>query len=91
MMHASMPTPSTGSGPLGIAHQVLVEHDAEVTGALAHLVKSAAAVAQQIDQRHALGIEQLEGEPHPLGRVSILAKASAMSASRSSLRRRWPS
>ncbi len=58
-----------GPGPLGIAHQVLVEHDAEVAGALAHLVQSAAAVAQQVDQRHALGIEQLEGEPHALGRV----------------------
>ena len=58
-----------GPGPLGIPHQVLVEHDAEVAGALAHLVQGAAAVAQQVDQRHALGIEQLEGEPDPLGRV----------------------
>ena len=58
-----------GPGPLGIPHQVLVQHDAEVAGALAHLVQSAAAVAQQVDQRHALGIEQLEGEPDPLGRV----------------------
>ena len=80
-----------GPGPLGIPHPVLIQHDAEVPGTLAHLVQSAAAVAQQIDQRHALGIEQLEGEPHPLRRSSILAKASAMSASRSSLRRRCPS
>jgi hypothetical protein len=58
-----------GPGPLGIPYQVLVEHDAEVAGPLAHLVQRAAAVAQQIDQRHALGIEQLEGEPHPLGRI----------------------
>jgi hypothetical protein len=36
---------------------VLVENDAEIAGALAHLVKGAAAIAQQVDQRHALGIE----------------------------------
>ena len=48
---------------------MLIQHDAEVAGALPHLVQSAAAVAQQVDQRHALGIEQLEGEPDALGRV----------------------
>jgi hypothetical protein len=34
-----------------------------------HLVQSATAVAQQVDQRHAFGIEQLEGEPDALGRI----------------------
>ena len=58
-----------GTGALGIAHQVLVQNDPEVTGPLAHLLECAAAAAEQVDQRHALGIEQLEGEPHPLGRV----------------------
>ena len=58
-----------GPGPLGVAHQVLVQDDAEVTGPLAHLFERAAAAAEQVDQRHALGIEQLEREPHPLGRV----------------------
>ena len=58
-----------GPGPLRIAHQVLVEHDAEVTGALAHLVERIAAAAEQVDQRHPFGIEQLEGKPHPLGRI----------------------
>jgi hypothetical protein len=58
-----------GPGPLGIPHQVLVEHDAEVTSALAHLVHGTAAVAEQVDERQALGMEQLEGEPHPLGGV----------------------
>ena len=58
-----------GPGPLGIAHQVLVQHDAEVTRALAHLLERAAAAAEQVDQRHAFGIEQLEGKPHPLGRI----------------------
>ena len=48
---------------------MLVQDDAEVTGALAHLLERAAAAAEQVDQRHALGIEQLEGEPHPLGRI----------------------
>jgi 4'-phosphopantetheinyl transferase EntD len=48
---------------------VLVEHDAEVAGALAHLVQSTTAVAQEVDERHTLGIEQLEGEPHALGRI----------------------
>ena len=52
-------------GPLGIPHQVLVEHDAEVTGALTHLFQRAA--AQQVDERHTFGIEQLEREPNPLG------------------------
>jgi hypothetical protein len=55
-----------GPGPLGIPHQMLVEHDAEVAGALPHLVESTAAIAQQVDERHAVGIEQLEGEPYPL-------------------------
>ena len=36
-----------GPGPLGIPHPVLVEHDAEIAGALAHLVESAAAIARQ--------------------------------------------
>ena len=58
-----------GPGPLGVPHQVLVQHDAEVTSALAHLLQSTTAVAQQVDQRHALGIEQLEGEAYALGRV----------------------
>ena len=48
---------------------MLVQHDAEVTRPLAHLLERAAAVAQQVDQRHAFGIEQLEGEPNPLGRI----------------------
>jgi hypothetical protein len=48
---------------------VLVQHDAEVTGALAHLLQGPAAIAQQVDQRHAFGIEQLERKPHPLGRI----------------------
>ena len=48
---------------------MLVQHDAEVTRPLAHLLERAAAAAEQVDQRDALGIEQLEGEPHPLGRV----------------------
>ena len=58
-----------GAGPLGVAHQVLVQDDAEVTGPLAHLFERVAAAAEQVDERHALGIEQLEGEPHPLGRI----------------------
>ena len=48
---------------------MLVQHDAEVTGALAHLFERAAAAPEQVDQRHALGIEQLEGKPNPLGRI----------------------
>jgi hypothetical protein len=32
--------------PLGVAHQVLVEHDAEVTGTLAHLLERVAAAAE---------------------------------------------
>jgi hypothetical protein len=48
---------------------VLVQDDAEVTGPLAQLFQRAAAVAQQVDERDALGIEQLEGEAYPLGRV----------------------
>ena len=58
-----------GARTLGITHQVLVQDDAEVTGALAHLLERTAAVAQQVDERDAFGIEQLEGKPHPLGRV----------------------
>ena len=58
-----------GPGALGIAHQVLVQDDAEVASALAHLLQRAAAAAEQIDERDALGIEQLEGEPQPLGRI----------------------
>jgi hypothetical protein len=42
---------------------VLVQDDAEVTGPLAHLVERVAAAAEQVDQRHAFGIEQLEREP----------------------------
>ena len=34
-----------GPGPLGVPHEVLVEHDAEVAGALPHLVQGAAAGA----------------------------------------------
>jgi hypothetical protein len=63
-----------GPGPLGVPHQVLVQHDAEITSALAHLVKGAAAVAQQVDQRHAFGIEQLEGEPDALSRILDLGE-----------------
>ena len=48
---------------------MLVQDDAEVTGPLAHLLERAAAAAEQVDERHAFGIEQLEGKPHPLGRV----------------------
>jgi hypothetical protein len=45
---------------------MLVEDDAQVTSPLAHLLESPATVAQEIDQRHAFGVEQLEREPHPL-------------------------
>jgi hypothetical protein len=48
---------------------MLVEHDPEVTGALTHLLEGTAAAPQQVDQRHTFGIEKLEGEPHPLGRI----------------------
>jgi hypothetical protein len=48
---------------------VRVEHNAQAPRPLAHPFERAAAVAQQVDQGHALGVEQLEGEPHPLGRV----------------------
>jgi hypothetical protein len=58
-----------GPGPLGVAHQVLVQDDPEVTSPISHLLQRTAAVAEQIDQRNALGVEQLEGKPHPLGRV----------------------
>jgi hypothetical protein len=36
---------------------VLSQHDAGVASALAHLVQGVAAVAQQVDERYALGIE----------------------------------
>jgi len=58
-----------GAGALGVTHQVLVQDNAEVTSAVAHLFERAAAIAQQVDERNALGIEQLEREPHPLGRI----------------------
>jgi hypothetical protein len=58
-----------GARTLGIAHKGFIEHEAEVTGPLAHLLQCAAGVAQQVDQRYAFGIEQLEREAHPLGRV----------------------
>jgi hypothetical protein len=62
------------SCPPGIAHQVLVEHDAEAACPLTHLLERIAAAAEQVDQRHALGIEQLEGKPHPLGRILDLCE-----------------
>jgi hypothetical protein len=34
-----------------------------------HLLERIAAAPEQVDEGHALGIEQLEREPHPLGRV----------------------
>ena len=48
---------------------MLVQDNAEVTGPIAHFVERIAAAAEQVDQRNALGIEQLEREPDPLGRV----------------------
>jgi hypothetical protein len=48
---------------------VLVQHDAEIAGALPHLIQRITAAPEQVDQRDAFGIEQLEGKPHPLGRV----------------------
>jgi hypothetical protein len=36
---------------------------------LSQLLECAVAAAEQIHQRHAFGVEQLEGEPHPLGRI----------------------
>jgi hypothetical protein len=48
---------------------VLVQDVPKVTGALAHLVQRAAAAAEQVDQRHTLGVEQLEGEANPRGRI----------------------
>jgi hypothetical protein len=48
---------------------VLVQDDAEVTRPLAHLFQRAPAMAQQVDERHTLGVEQLEGEPDALGRI----------------------
>ena len=58
-----------GPRPLGIAHQMLIEHDAEVASTLTHLVERIAAAPEQVDQRDAFGIKQLEGEAHPLRRV----------------------
>jgi hypothetical protein len=58
-----------GPGPLGVAHQGLIEHDAEIASPLTHLLECIAAAAEQVDQRDALGVEQLEGKPHPFGRV----------------------
>jgi hypothetical protein len=58
-----------GPGPLGVTNQVLIEDDPEVASPLTHLIERTAAVAQQVDERHALGIEELEGKPHPLGRI----------------------
>jgi len=37
-----------GPGPLGIAHQMLVEHDAEVARTLTHLLERIAAAAEQV-------------------------------------------
>jgi hypothetical protein len=48
---------------------VLIQDDAEVTGPIPHLLQGPAAAPEQVDQRHALGIEQLEGKPHPFGRI----------------------
>jgi hypothetical protein len=48
---------------------VLVQHDAEITRPLAHLIERTAAAAEEVDERHALRIEQLEGEPDALGRI----------------------
>jgi hypothetical protein len=64
-------------GPLGIAHQVLVQHDAEITRPLAHLFERIAAATEQVNERHALGVEQLEGKPHPLRRVFDAGKRIA--------------
>jgi hypothetical protein len=58
-------TPSAGAAP----HQVLVQDDAEIASPLTHLFECAAPVAEQVDQLHAFGIEQLEGKPHALGRI----------------------
>jgi hypothetical protein len=55
-----------GARPLGI---VLVEHDAEIASPPPHLLERIAAAAEQFDEGHALGIEQLERKPHPFGRV----------------------
>jgi hypothetical protein len=48
---------------------MLVQDDAEVTCPLAHLFERAAAAPEQVDQRDAFGVEQLEGESHPLGGI----------------------
>ena len=48
---------------------MLVEHDAQVTSAIAHLLERAAAAPEQVDQRDAFGIEQLERKAHPLRRI----------------------
>ena len=56
-------------GPLGVADQVFVEHDAEIAGPLADGFQCRAAADQHVDHRDTFGIEQLEGEPQPLRRV----------------------
>jgi hypothetical protein len=48
---------------------VLVQDEAQITRALPHLLERIAAAAEQVDQRHAFGVEELEGEPHALGRI----------------------
>jgi hypothetical protein len=58
-----------GPRTFGIAHQMLVQDNPEVTSSLTHLLERIAAAAEQVDQRDALGIEQLEDEPHALGRI----------------------
>jgi hypothetical protein len=58
-----------GPGALGVAHEVLIQDDAEIPRPLPHLLERVAAAAEQIDERHTLGIEPLEREPHPLGRI----------------------
>jgi hypothetical protein len=39
------------------------------TGPLTHLLERSATVAEQVDQCHTLGSEELEGKPHPLRRI----------------------
>ena len=67
-----------------------VQHDAEVASPLAHLFQCATAVAQQVDERHALGIEELERKPHPLGWVLDAGKGVGYIAEQSSLLRSLP-
>jgi hypothetical protein len=79
-----------GAGPLRIAHQGFIENDAEIARPLPHLLQGRAPAAEQVDEGHAFGVEELEGKPQPFGRILMRAKTSAASASRSSLRRRLP-